>query len=110
MRKYLKRVYSSAVAIFIAAALVAQHAQSAEQRTIVVDPAQASLSFEFRPVKPEFDYREALEFTLEANQDVFLYIYTVTAEGDYALILPNNMQTQNKYPANTVMQLSLIHI
>ncbi len=80
---------------------------SADQRTVFVSStsAPASLEFQFKPVKPAFDFEEALEFTLKANQDVFLYIYTVTPQGDYALILPNNMQKQNKYPANTAMQV-----
>jgi len=93
--------------MFFGAALTTQLATAADQRTIVVNSTstQASLEFQFKPVKPAFDFQEPLEFTLKANQDVFLYIYTVTPQGDYALILPNNMQTQNKYPANTAMQV-----
>lgn len=81
------------------------NSQASEEKTITVNSGanQASLEFSFNPYKPSFDISEPLKFNLRANQDIFLYVYTVNPDGTYALILPNQAQSGNKYPANTPM-------
>lgn len=95
------------ITTILAVTTLSSTALATDTKTITVAGTsdQASLDFSFNPVKPAFDVTEPLEFSLRANQDIFLYVYTVTSNGDYALILPNHMQKQNKYPADTTLRV-----
>ncbi len=91
----------------LAVAAMATTAIAENEKRVTATSASytTSLEFDFYPVKPSFDVSDPLVFNLHANRDVFLYVYTVTREGDYALILPNHVQKQNKYPANTTLKV-----
>jgi len=64
-----------------------------------------SPSFHITPAKSSFSVNEPIEFRLRSSKDVYLYLYSLNANGDYVLILPNYLQRHNKYLANTTVQV-----
>lgn len=54
-----------------------------------------------RSAKSNYRVGEPIKIQLKLKRDAFIYFWTVSANGNGYLILPNNLESYNRYKANT---------
>ena len=80
-------------------------ADEMESKAIRVDnPASEPLRVALEPAKDSFQVNEPIRFRIRGNKSFFLYLFSVSEDGDATLILPTKEgQKHNKYPADATL-------
>ena len=62
------------------------------------------LDFDIEPAKKSFKAGEPIRFRVKGNRSYFLYLFSIDEKNDEAvLILPNQVDDQNRYPADRTL-------
>lgn len=86
----------------------------ADDKAITVRGAvedKKKLEVEFAPTKSTFKVGEPVTFKIKGNQEFFLYLHSINTDDNRGvLILPNDLDKGNKYPAKRKMTVPNAHI
>ncbi len=80
--------------------LYAANNDSEKNISVVSSDQTKQLQVSFIPSKDTYTTHEPIQFKIQGNQTFFLYVYSENTDGSYTLILPNRLQSGNKYQAN----------
>jgi len=74
---------------------------SGSSSSSIVLHQQGDLQIDFRADKPFYRVDEAISFTIRGNKTFYLYLFSISEQGEAIMLIPGPEQQGNKYSANT---------